>query len=142
MPYCPLSELVPSPAAKRKGDEQGEGLLSYQMQLSDDGKFALVELVFQSPLTYQNFLVNAITSQSSGVAIGSIQQPSLAAVSRDGSNTKSLNANIEALKSAFESSIPGVKLLERGKATAEEIQDAFKAKKANFAVETGFGRAQ
>lgn len=102
-------------------------LLGFQMQLSDDGKFALVEFVFQSPLAFHNFLANAAASPTTGV-----RAPALQAVAADGSDLKALPANVAALKTAFESSIPGLKLFERGKATPTDILSEFRKHKASF----------
>src|SRR6476619_1073333 len=53
--------LVPAP--QQPGQAQSLSgppeLLGWQMQLSDDGKFGLVEFIFQSPIAYQSFLAKA-----------------------------------------------------------------------------------
>ena len=126
----------PSGQIQARASERPE-LLGWQMQMSDDGKYALVDFVFQSPLAYQSFLAKAAASTSSqtkGVA--------LQAISADGSNLKSLAANTMALKSAFEAAVPGMKLMERGKATESEILSEFRRHKATFTFEGSSVRAQ
>jgi hypothetical protein len=112
-------------------------LLGYQMQLSDDGKFALVEFVFHSPLAFHNFLANAAIAPNAGIVV-----PALQPVSSDGSNLSALAANVAALKSAFESSVPGLKLFERGKAAPADILAAFQQRKAAFTFATSSAVAQ
>jgi len=107
------------------------------MQLSDDGKFALVEFVFHSPLAFHNFLAKAATSPSAGVAV-----PALQAISADGSNLRALAANTAVLKSVFESSVPGLKLFERGKTTPAEILLEFRKRKADYSFASGSVRPQ
>ena len=127
--------LVPAPG-QQKADEQPD-LLSYQMQLSDDGKFALVEFVFHSPLAFHNFLVQASASPSLGVAA-----PALQAISSDGSDLKALPANTATLTSAFQAAIPGLKLFERGKATPADILTEFRKRKANYTFASVSGAIQ
>jgi hypothetical protein len=132
--------LIPSPVPP--GQQQSQAaerpeLLGWQMQMSDDGKFALAELVFQSPLAYESFLAKAAAVPGSGVSTVALQ-----AVSADGSNVKALAANTAALKHAFEASIPGLKLFERGKASPAEILSYFRALKANFTFEGSSVRPQ
>jgi len=127
-PSRPL--LVPATPGPGQPQLQASGpteLLGWQMQISDDGKFGLVEFVFQNPLAYQTFLAKAAALPGSTVRAVTLQ-----AVSIDGSNLKSLAANTAALKAAFESSVPGLKLFERGKATEAEILAEFQKRKANF----------
>jgi len=117
--------LVPAP--NQQPAAESPDLLSYQMQLSDDGKWALVEFVFHSPLAFHNFLAQAPTLPNLGVVA-----PALQAISSDGSDLKALPANAAALTTAFEAAIPGLKLFERGKATPAEILAAFRQRKANY----------
>jgi hypothetical protein len=109
-------------------------LLGWQMQISDDGKFGLVEFVFQSPLSYQNFLAQAAAIPGSPTGAVALQPLS--------ANLKSLAANTAALKVAFESAVPGMKLFERGKATEAEILAEFQKRKANFTFEGSSVRPQ
>jgi hypothetical protein len=118
--------LVPAPA-QAAGDRSG--LLGFQMQLSDDGQFALVELVFQNPVAFQSVLAQEAASRGLSTLIGG-----LPAVAVDGSDLRALAANIAALKGALESAIPGLQLFERGKASDAAILAAFRARKANFAL--------
>lgn len=122
--------LVPAAPQPGQTEPQTSGppeLLGWQMQISDDGKFGLVEFTFQSPIAYQNFLAKAAVSPGSRVTAVALQP-----ISADGSNLKSLAANTATLKAAFESSVPGMKLFERGKATEAEILAEFQKRKANF----------
>src|SRR5215467_11786104 len=47
--------FVPATQTQRAPNDRS-GVLGYQIQLSDDGKFALVELVFQNPQAFQDAL--------------------------------------------------------------------------------------
>ena len=135
-PIRPMFAPAPSATSQQPSTEPPD-LLGYQMQLSDDGKFALVEFIFHSPLAFHNFLAKAAMSPSAGMAV-----PALQPISADGSNLSSLTANITALKTAFESSVPGLKLFERGKATPAEILAAFRQRKATFTFATSSAVAQ
>jgi hypothetical protein len=117
----------PSPVQAQPQTTTRPDLLGWQMQISDDGKFGLVEFIFQDPIAYQTFLANAAASPGSRVSAVALQ-----AISADGSNLKSLAVNTAALRAAFESSVPGLKLFERGKATEAEILGEFQKRKANF----------
>jgi len=112
-------------------------LLGYHMQVSDDGKFALVEFVFQNPVAYHSFLAKAAALPGSPVSAVALQT-----LSANGSDLKSLAANTAALKSAFESSVPGLKLFERGKATEADILSEFRTRKANFTFQGSSVRPQ
>ena len=127
--------LVPVPGQNTAGERPD--LLGYQMQLSDNGQFALVEFVFQNPVAFHNFLVKAAGSPQVGA-----RAAALSAVSADGSNLKGLNANLEALKGALESSAPGLKLFERGKSSEAQILTQFRAHKASFTFDGATVRPQ
>ena len=127
--------LVPAP--DQQPATERPYLLSYQMQLSDDGKWALVEFVFHSPLAFHNFLVQASASPTLGVVA-----PALQSISSDGSDLKALSANTAALKSAFAATIPGLELFERGKATPADILTAFRQRKANYTFAAVSGAIQ
>jgi hypothetical protein len=129
--------LVPAPGASQTETGGRADLLGYQMQLSDNGKFALVEFVFQSPVSYHNFLAKAAATASLGAAV-----PVLAAIASDGSNLKALSANIAALTSFFESSVPGMKLMERGRVSEADIVSAFTALKASYTLGSNSVRPQ
>jgi hypothetical protein len=121
--------LVPAPSAAPKDHT---GLLGYQMQLSDDGKFALVEFVFSSPAAFRNVLAQAAVAQ--GIPIGAQVMANLSADSGSGQAAAIAGAQ---LKSAFESAVPGLKIFERGHATAAEITAEFQKYKKNFTVGAG-----
>jgi len=127
--------LVPAP--DQQPATERPDLLSYQMQLSDDGKWALVEFVFHSPLAFHNFLVQASASPNLGVAA-----PALQPISSDGSDLKALSANTAALKNAFEAAIPGLKLFERGKAAPADILTEFRKHKATYTFASVSGAIQ
>jgi hypothetical protein len=94
------------------------GLLGFQMQLSDDGQYALAELVFVSPLAFQTALKNEVAARNISVAaLPATTAP--AAVSG-------------ALETALQSAVPGLQIFERGQATQAQIQAAFQQKKASF----------
>ncbi len=120
--------LVPIPVPSQIKATARPDLLGFQMQPSDDGKFALVEFVFQNPVAYHNFLAKAVATPGIGVTI-----PALPVICADGSNLKALTANIAALKNAFESSVPGMRLFERGKVSQAAVLAQFRAHKANYA---------
>lgn len=132
-----LVPTSPQPGQVSPKTSERPELLGWQMQMSDDGKFALVEFIFQSPLAYQSFLAKAAASPGSPA-----QAVALQAVSVNGSDLKSLAANTAALKSAFESSVPGLKLFERGKAAEADILTEFRKRKANFTFEGSSVRPQ
>jgi hypothetical protein len=139
--HAMLVPTPPQPGQVQLGQSPQTGerpeLLGWQVQYSDDGKFALVEFVFQTPLAYHTFLAKAAASPGSPVAA-----LALSAVAADGSDVKSLSTNTAALKNAFESSVPGMKLLERGKTTQAEILTEFRKHKANFTFEGSIVRPQ
>lgn len=118
--------LVPAPGQVSTSGERPD-LLGFRMQMSDNGNFALVEFVFQSPVAFHNFLAQAVASGKAGTTA-----PSLPAVAADGSDLKELNANVEALKDALEKAVPGLRLFERGKAAEALIRAQFQALKADF----------
>jgi len=107
------------------------GVLGYQMQLSDDGKLALVEYVFATPTSFQDVLKQEAASR--GIAVSAVagkpaSAPGLAASS--------------AAQTALEVAVPGLKLFERGKATEAQILAEFRRHKANFAFNAGSVRPQ
>jgi hypothetical protein len=97
------------------------------MQLSDDGHFALVEFVFQNPVTFQSILAQEIAARGLAFQVGV-----LPAIAADGSDLRALAANTARLKVALEAAVPGLQLFERGKASDTAILAAFRARKANF----------
>jgi hypothetical protein len=132
-----LVPAAPQPGQLQQQTSEPPELLGWQMQISDDGKFGLVEFVFQSPLAYQSFLAKAAASPGSPVRAVALQ-----AISDNGSNLKSLAANTATLKAAFESAVPGMKLFERGKTTEAEVLTEFRKRKANFSLSSSTVRPQ
>jgi hypothetical protein len=131
-------QVLQQPTGQAQAQQSGPpDLLGWQMQISDDGKFGLVEFTFQSPIAYHNFLAKAAAEPGSRVSAVGLQ-----AISADGSNLKALAGNTAALKAAFESSIPGLKLFERGKASEAEIVAEFQKRKANYTFAVSSGRPQ
>jgi hypothetical protein len=55
----PAQAAATASAAQGQKVTQAPDLLGYTMQLSDDGKSALVELTFSSPVAFHNFMVRA-----------------------------------------------------------------------------------
>jgi hypothetical protein len=93
------------------------GLLGYQMQLSDDGKTALVEMVFSDPVSFQ-----AVMSQEAnarGLTVSATPAGNPAATSA-------------ALTNTLQNAVPGLQIFERGKATDAQILSAFQKYKTNF----------
>jgi hypothetical protein len=93
------------------------GVLGYQMQLSDDGNHALVELVFQNPQEFQNVL--AAEAQARGITV----TPALMTAPP---------AQPSGLQTALEAAVPGLKMFERGKATQQQVLTFFQQYKKNF----------
>jgi hypothetical protein len=107
------------------------GVLGYHMQLSDDGKFALVEYVFASSAAFRAAM------QQEAAARGVVVNPSAVhAASAPGL------ASVTAEQAALESAVPGLKIFERGKATDTDILTEFKKHSANFALGNGTVRPQ
>ena len=95
------------------------GLLGYQMQLSDDGKTALVEMVFSDPISFQTVMQQEASTRS-------ISVPTTAAASP--------GAVSSSLTTALQSAVPGLQIFERGKATDAQILSVFQTYKANFSL--------
>ena len=122
IPTVPSATAVPQVNAGERPD-----LLGYQMQISDDGKWALVEMVFQSPLSYQRFLGEAAATP------GVLSIPvALQAIPADGSSVSAVASNTAKLKAAFEASVPGLRLFERGQSTQQQIVTEFQKHKASY----------
>jgi len=117
--------FVPAPPAEgAQAATERPGLLGYQMQLSDDGTVALVEFVYANPAAFAAALTTASTSM--GLASG-VQ------VSPDNSNVRSV---ISQLQTRLQTSLPSVKLFERGIASRAQIQTEFQKHKANFNIDS------
>ena len=86
----------------------GSGVLGFRMDVSDDGRFALVELVFQSPAAFQDALAKEAASRGISEAAG----------------TPAANA--------LEAAVPGLKLFECGKTTQQEVETEFRKYKNNY----------
>jgi len=138
-----MAELLAQHQAGQQPD-----LLAYSSQTSDDGKFALVEMVFTNPISYHNFL-SASVQPPSGTssathplsAIPSSVQ-GLKAVPSDGSDVHGLNTNIASYTNALQSGIPGLQLFERGKVTDATVLAAFRAHKKNYTFGSSTVRPQ
>jgi hypothetical protein len=126
--------LVPLPSTSSSAASGRPGLLGFQMQPSDDGRFALVEFVFQSPVSYHNFLIRTAAAATTAITIGvpSLPRVSVSQLSEDGSNLKALNQNLATLKASFEAAVPGMHLLERGKSSDAAILATFRTFKASY----------
>lgn len=94
------------------------GLLGFQMQVSDDGNYALAELVYVSPLAFQTALKNEVAARSLSIAA----LPS-------GTAPAAVSAS---LVTALQSAVPGLEVFESGQATQSQILAAFQKKKAAF----------
>lgn len=94
------------------------GLLGYQMQMSDDGTMALVEMVFSDPIAFQAVMQQELSNR--GVTAPAISPGAApAAVSTS-------------LSTSLQSAVPGLQIFERGKATDSQILSAFQQYKAKF----------
>lgn len=126
VPAPPAPGSAPSPATGAR-----PALLGYQLQMSDDGKFALVEYVFQSPPAFQAVLQQEAAARGIGANPGltrAASAPGLAVAS--------------AVQVALEGAVPGLKIFERGNATDAEILAEFQKHKKNFTFGAGTVRPQ
>jgi hypothetical protein len=105
-------------AAAANADITQTGLLGFQMQLSDDGQYALAELVYANPLAFQAALKNEVASRN--ISVAAVPQGASAA------------AMSGALATALQSAVPGLQIFESGQVTQAQIQSAFQQKKATF----------
>jgi hypothetical protein len=131
-PVRPMFVAAPPAAAAGGGltaPAVRPNLLGYQMQMSDDGKFALVEYVFQSPPAFQAVL------QQEAAARGIAVNPGL-------TRAASAPGLAAAAQVALEAGVPGLKIFERGKATDAQILAEFQKHKAGFAFGTWTVRPQ
>ena len=87
------------------------------MQLSDDGRTALVQMVFSDPIAFQVVMNQEIATLG------------LTAPTTPAANPAATSA---ALTNALQSAVPGLQVFERGKATDTQILSAFQRYKANF----------
>ena len=141
-PMRPMFVSVPPQAIQKgapvpvAGPQPGDrsGILGYQMQLSDDGKSALVEYVFASPVAFQAVLQQEANTRGISVAGNALRltpaplHPGLAAPS--------------VAQAALENSVPGLKIFERGKATDSDILAEFTKHKTNYTFASASVRPQ
>lgn len=115
------------PAAGQPATNDHSGILGYQMQLSDDGKSALVEFVFANAAAFQSVLQTEATARSLVVSASALQlaPPGL-------STSPSALAPPSALQTTLETAVPGLKIFERGKAADADIITEFQKHKAGF----------
>jgi hypothetical protein len=85
--------------------------------VSDDGKTALVEMVFSDPIAFQAVMKQEITARG------------LTVPATPGGSPSTVSA---ALTNALQSAVPGLQIFERGKATDAQILGAFQKYKAKF----------
>ena len=142
--------LIPTVAELSAQNQAGQeaDLIAFTSQKSDDGKFALVEMVFAHPIAYHNFLSKAVQPSSTASSAthpfsalpSSVQ--GLKPVPSDGSDVHALNTNIAALTDALKSGIPGLQLFERGKTTEAAVLAEFRAHKKNYTFGSSVVRPQ
>jgi hypothetical protein len=128
---APSASTIPSPPDR-------SGSLGYQMQLSDDGKSALIEFVFASPVEFQSFL------QKQATALG-ITVPATATVPTGPPSTTGATSPVAApspAQTAIQAAVPGLLIFERGKATDQQILTAFQKYKTNFTFGSSTVRPQ
>ena len=117
-------------SAPLPGDRSG--ILGYQMQLSDDGRYALVEYVVANPATFQAIMQKEAAARSIAVPtsmqLNAPASPTLAAPST--------------VQSALEAAVPGLKIFERGKATDSDILTEFRKYKTNYPFSSNTVRPQ
>lgn len=151
-PQRPMFVPASGAAAAATGDRSG--VLGFQMQLSDDGRFALVEYVFASPAAFQAVLQNEAAARGISVP-GATVSPSAApspttiapgTVSKVLSQTGGVKtagtavaapaaataAGPSAAQTALQSAIPGLAMFERGSAAQSDVLAAFQKYKQNF----------
>lgn len=121
LPAPPQAGQRPAPSASVAGVARPSAL-GYSMVLSDDGKVALVEYVFESPAAFRAVLAQEAANR--GIAVNAVATltpagPGLAAPTPE--------------QAALEAAIPGLQIFERGKATESQILAAFQQHKAGFA---------
>ncbi len=116
----PMFAPAPPPPgpSKTAASIDRSGLLGYQMQLSDDGKFALVEMVFQDPASFQATLRKEASARGLSVPLGASAQ------------------------AVLESAVPGLKIFERGKSNQNDILTEFRKHKKDFTFAGGTVRPQ
>jgi hypothetical protein len=114
-PLRPMFVSATPPAASDRS-----GVLAYQMQLSDDGKFALVEFVFASPAAFQAVLQKEASARGVSTSSQSPSSPSAAA------------SGPSPVQTALQAAVAGLAMFERGNATQSAVVAEFTKHKANF----------
>jgi hypothetical protein len=109
----PKRPMFVSVSPRAAGDRSG--VLAYSMQLSDDGKSALVEFVFHSPVTFQKALSDQAAAL--GIRVTAVPVPA---------------AGPSSTQTALESAVSGLKMFERGKAAQSDVLAEFQKHKKNF----------
>ena len=120
---APSASSIPSPPDR-------SGILGYQMQLSDDGKSALIEFVFAaSPVEFRSVPAKA------GDGAGNYHPCATASVPTGPPATTGATSPVaapSAAQTAIQAAVPGLLIFERGKATDQQILTAFQKYKTNF----------
>lgn len=99
-------------------------ILGFQMQASDDGKFALVEFVFRDRIAFHDVLAREAAAR--GISAAPLKAPA---------SVLDLPAQVSEtakLVSALESAVPGLEMFERGKATQAQVLAEFQKRKKGF----------
>lgn len=115
--------------ARQPGDRTG--ILGYQVQLSDDRKAALVEMVFATPKEFQAFLQSQAKVLGIAVPTTPTGPSSPASLALQGVKPSAFAAP-SAAQAALEAAVPGLKMFERGKASDQDILTEFRKDKADF----------
>lgn len=104
------------------------GVLGYQMQLSDDGKFALVEFVFATPAAFQAVLQTEAAARGISVQNASAQNATVTATPGPSAS----GPGPSAAQTALQGAVPGLVMFERGNATQSAVLAEFTKYKASF----------
>ena len=104
--------------AQQPQQSSRSALLGYQMQLSDDGQFALAEFVFSDPAAFVSVMKQEALSRNLSITLTTLETTA---------------AQSAALTAALETAVPGLKIFERGKVTDAQILAEFQKHKAKFA---------
>jgi hypothetical protein len=97
------------------------------MWLSDDGKSALVEMVFATPATFQSVLQKEAAAR--GISVAAIPVSNAPGSSASSSVSPSGPSPVQ---TALETATPGLKMFERGKATQADVLAEFQKYKKDF----------
>lgn len=108
-------------AAEPAAASDRSGVLAYQMQLSDDGKFALVELVFATPAAFQAALQTEAAARGISVPTASAANATVTAATGP-----------SAVQTALQGAVAGLTMFERGNATQSAVLAEFTKYKASF----------